>query len=130
MIDLVSKIAAHARARQKDFLIVPQNGDELLENPRYLDLIDGLGKEELLYGERRPGERNPPDTINESLQRLKQLTQQGKPVLVVEYGLKPDVATSALREIAGHGFVGYMAKRALDTLTLPTNECAQRGCSR
>jgi cysteinyl-tRNA synthetase, unknown class len=130
MIDLVSKIAFHARARQGNFLIVPQNGDELLEDQRYLDLINGLGREELFYGERRPGERNPPDTVNESLDRLKRLKQQGKPVLVVEYGLTPDVASSALREIAGHGFVGYMANRALDTLTLPTNECGLRDCSR
>ena len=40
MIDLVSRIASYARAKHKDFLIVPQNGDELLHNARLLPLID------------------------------------------------------------------------------------------
>jgi cysteinyl-tRNA synthetase, unknown class len=44
MVDLVVALAAHARAANKDFLIVPQNGDGLLGQPRFLRTIDGFAR--------------------------------------------------------------------------------------
>ena len=53
MVDLVGAIAAHARSLRKDFLIVPQNGDGLLGQPKFLRTIDGFAREDLLL--RREG---------------------------------------------------------------------------
>jgi hypothetical protein len=50
------------------------------------------------------------------VKRLKLLKAEGKPVLVVEYPRNEEQAQTAIREIAQHGFVGLMARRALDAL--------------
>ena len=51
MIAFVQALAARARALKPGFLIVPQNAEELLTDQAYRAVIDGLGKEDLLFGE-------------------------------------------------------------------------------
>jgi cysteinyl-tRNA synthetase len=63
MIDFVGALAAHARGREPGFLIVPQNGEELLEDRSYRASIDAAGKEDLLFGERRTGRANSSEEI-------------------------------------------------------------------
>ena len=130
MVDFVVKIAAYARRQHKDFLIVPQNGDELLEDPRLLPVIDGYAREDLLYSEDDEGVRNRPDSISESVTRLKTVTNAHKPVLVVEYPTRQELGASLLREIKSFGFVGYIADRALKTLSPPIDGCGQPDCLR
>jgi len=130
MIDLVARVAAYGRERRMGFLIVPQNAEELLENPRYVQLIDGIGREELLYGEKEPESRNGKDSIDDSLEYLRRLRRAGKPVFVVEYIKRRELASSALRELKELGFVGYIANRELNTLTSPATDCAPQDCSR
>ncbi len=59
MRDFVQAISAHAREVKSNFVIIPQNGHELLtENGEetgapalaYLEAIDGVGREDLFYG--------------------------------------------------------------------------------
>ena len=60
MIAFVSKLAAHARARKAGFLIVPQNGEALLSDAAYRGVIDGIGKEDILFGETKDDKPNKP----------------------------------------------------------------------
>src|SRR5256885_1670375 len=83
--DLVGSIASYARAQRKDFLIVPQNGDDLLANPTFVRAIDGFAREDLLYSEKDDDVRNTQRSIAESIRRLRPLVTAGKTVLVVEY---------------------------------------------
>jgi cysteinyl-tRNA synthetase len=129
MVDLVGAIAAYARAQQKDFLIIPQNGDGLLYNPKFLEVIDAFAREDLLYGESEEEVRNSRDSILDSLKRMRPVVAAGKPVLVIEYTSNPDVAASMLREIRERGFVGYVARRDLKTLSPPAFGCGQPDCS-
>ena len=113
MVDFVVRMAQYARARKPAFIVVPQNGEELLQNPAYLAVIDGIAKEDLFYGtashkvgnETAPavGQGKPkiaadsaktnsrlPVTntaieVETSLRRLTDATGAGLPVLVVEY---------------------------------------------
>jgi uncharacterized protein (TIGR01370 family) len=107
---------------------VPQNGDELLESPQFVNVIDGFGKEELLYGEHEPEERNSPASLGYALQRLHMLTRAGKPAFVVEYTTNPDLAASILKEIRQLGFIGHVANRDLTTLSSPVAGCARPDC--
>jgi len=50
MVDFVRRLSAYARALRPGFVIVPQNGEELLRIPDYLAVIDGIAKEDLFYG--------------------------------------------------------------------------------
>src|SRR6185503_3635192 len=101
MIDFVGKLRAYARAKRPDFLIFPQNGDRLLEYSRFAGLIAGFAREDLLLGEHDDEERNSERSIEASVARLKTVTAAGKPVLVLEYIEKTELAPPILQEIKG-----------------------------
>jgi cysteinyl-tRNA synthetase len=128
MVELISGIASYARAHRKDFLIIPQNGDGLLGNSKFLETIDAFGREDLLYSETAAEVRNPQRGIIESIQRMRPLINAGKPILVIEYTSSPELASSVLREIKELGFVGYVARRDLKTLSPPAFGCGQPDC--
>ncbi len=130
MVDLVGAIASYARTEHGGFLIVPQNGDDLLRNRRFLRVIDGFGREDLLYGEAQPDVRNTHKSIADSVRQLRPLVAAGKPVLVVEYTADRELAAAMLREIRDLGYVGYVADRELKTLSPPAFGCGQPDCSR
>jgi cysteinyl-tRNA synthetase, unknown class len=114
MVEFVGRIAGRAKSQRPDFLIVSQNGDALIADPKFRQAIDAFAREDLLYGETVDGERNDADSIRDSIQQLKSLTAEGKPVFVVEYPRDDDQAQTARREIAGQNFIGLVARRALD----------------
>jgi cysteinyl-tRNA synthetase len=148
MVDLIAKIASYTRARRKNFLVIPQNGDRILDDPRTLKIIDAFAREDLNYNEDRNNAPNPVQDVQENVSKLKAVTHAGKPVLVIEYVSDPELATSVLRRIASFGFVGYVAARDLRRLNAPTRQstcrpaekhfslfcfftgCAPRDCSR
>jgi cysteinyl-tRNA synthetase len=53
MASFIARLSEHARRRNPQFLIVMQNAEELIEESSVLDAIDGIAKEDLLYGVRR-----------------------------------------------------------------------------
>jgi cysteinyl-tRNA synthetase, unknown class len=130
MVDLVGAIASYAHAQHPDFLIIPQNGDALLGIPRYLDIIDGFAREDLLYSERDAEVRNSPLSVAESIRRMRPLVTAGKPVLVIEYTSDAQLAAAMLDEIHELGFIGYVAARDLRSLSPPALGCGSRDCSR
>src|ERR1700731_2304671 len=123
MVDLVGAIASYAHAQRPDFLIIPQNGDALLGIPRYLDIIDGFAREDLLYSERDAEVRNSPLSVAESIRRMRPLVTAGKPVLVIEYPSDAQLAAAMLDEIRELGFIGYVAARDLRSLSPPALGC-------
>lgn len=118
MMTFVKRIADRGRALKPEFLIVPQNGEELLSNPAYRAAIDGIGKEDLLFGEDGDGKPNKADQIADNLAKLKLLTNDRKPVLAVEYLDDPKVITSTRKTLEEYGFVPHFANRALDRMRM------------
>ena len=116
MVDFVARIARRAKEKRPDFLVVSQNGDLLIPNPKFRAAIDAFAREDLLFGEAVDGAPNSATSIRESVERLKMLTAEGKPVFVVEYPRSDEQAAAATREIAKQGFVGLVAKRSLDAM--------------
>ncbi len=47
MIMWISRISEFCRSKREDFIIIPQNGSELLLYPEYTKLINGIGIEDL-----------------------------------------------------------------------------------
>jgi cysteinyl-tRNA synthetase len=128
MVDFVAAIAAYARAAHKDFIVIPQNGDALLANPKFREVIDGFSREDLLYGEHRTEERNAPQSIADSIERLRPVVAAGKPVFVIEYTANAELGGSLLKEIHDLGFIGYIASRDLRRLSPPVFGCGQPDC--
>lgn len=109
MINLVRNIASTV----PDLDIIMQNAEGLTDAPRLLAAIDGIGKEDLFYGQEVTGEHNEPEAIRWS---LSQLHQSRKPVFVIEYLNDPEAQKEALRLIQRVGFVPFFDEedRALD----------------
>lgn len=115
MVDFVKRLAAYARAKRPGFLIVPQNGDELLLHRDYLETIDAIAKEDLLFGgdSRKDGEPNPEKEIAASARRLSLARRAGKPVLAVDYITDMTKVRAATRRYRAWGFVPFFAEREL-----------------
>ena len=104
------------RALKPGFLVVPQNGEELLEDAGYRATIDAIAKEDLLFGDGRPKRPNKPARTSDSLEHLNRLRPDRKPVFVVEYIDDPDDVALARKRIEELGFVPHFADRKLDTM--------------
>ena len=116
MRTFVKRIAERGRAANPGFLVVPQNGEELLTDAGYRATIDGIGKEDLLYGELKEKLANPPEIVAKRTALLKLLTADRKPVLSVEYLDDPAAIAAARKTLTELGFVAHFADRPLDNL--------------
>ena len=119
MSAFIAALAAHARRQKPEFLVVMQNAEELLEEPAVLDAVDGIAKEDLLYGVRRAEEPNKIDDVNWSIELLHVAQSAGRKVLVVEYLKDPEKIAAAATRILEEGFVPYFAPRRLHCLNPP-----------
>jgi cysteinyl-tRNA synthetase len=119
MVSFVEELATLARGRKPGFIVVPQNAEELLLEPRYVAAIDGIAKEDLLYGREQEGTRNSQRQIEASLAKLSRANEAGLPVLVVEYLDDAATITSTASELQLSGMVAYFGPRRLDRLVLP-----------
>ena len=82
MVDWVRTIAARARAKHPDALVVPQNGSQLLENADFLSDISAIGIEDLFTNGNKLQPRSHSDDI---LNSLKKVAAAQKPILLIEY---------------------------------------------
>jgi cysteinyl-tRNA synthetase len=116
MVAFVKALAGRARAAKPGFLVVPQNGEGLLTDRSYRVVIDGIGKEDLLFGEDKNRHRNDAESVRDNVASLKLLTRDRKPVFVVEYLDQPQEIEAARKQIEGYGFIPFFADRALDQM--------------
>ncbi len=99
MVEFVAAIRAHALDRiaqtdpGRDFVIIGQNGADLVEDPRYLAVIDGIGQEDLRFAYSNPDREG--DFHKQSkgdytyvLDLLMKAEAAGKSTFVVEYMTK------------------------------------------
>ena len=113
MIEFVAALALKARQRVPQFVVLAQNAEELLDDPAYGALVDGIAKEDYLFGLDRQGRRNDPDLVQFTTDKLRLMKADGKLVLVVEYPTLPQ-HWLAHGEIEMQGFIPLFARRALD----------------
>ena len=113
MIEFVGQLVRSAKAKKPGFLVFVQNGEELLEDSGYLKTIDGIAKEDLFYGARKTGTKNPTEMIRHSVSLLDRVRRQGKPVLVVEYLPSGSAADTVRSEVDARGYRLTFADRAL-----------------
>ncbi|MCB2081154.1 MAG: endo alpha-1,4 polygalactosaminidase [Hyphomicrobiales bacterium] len=129
MIDFVVRISEHTKAINPEFKIIPQNAvgllstaDELpkeglpVPNERYLDAIDGIGKEDTWFVD---DERTT--WKNYDLLHLKNATDAGKFVLAIDYPTKEAHQQEFIYKAAQEGFIPFIGNRPLDGMIDPTN---------
>lgn len=113
MIAWVKSIARHARQVRPGFLVIPQNGAQLLEQEDYRNIISAIGVEDLLVAGKKLTSVKKMQYIAGFLQHLK---PSGKPVLVIEYPKGEEVKPLAVKAAAERGYVLLMTDRNLKTL--------------
>lgn len=125
MVAFVSEISAYAKAKKPGFLIIPQNGESLASEPGYLEVVDGIGREDLSFGYQKDGKPTPEEEKNLMVSYLDMFVAQGKKVLTVDYVFSnsedvPDYADAtdrihtAYTFSSGKGYIPYATVRNLN----------------
>jgi len=119
MVAFVAAIAAHARARDPDFHIFPQNAPQLAALiPTYLNAVSGIGQEDLYYGYEADDEMTPPPVTTELEGYLDLFKAAGKPVLTIDYATTPSHVDDAYAKSLAKGYIPFVTVRDLDQLTI------------
>ncbi len=114
MVAFVRRIAAHARAENPDFLVVPQNAPGLVERAGYLDVVSGIGAEDTWY---RGNRRQHRQQTREAVGFLDRFRNAGRRVLVVDYPRARKKVDGFYERAEARGYVPFAARRDLDRLT-------------
>ena len=117
MAKFVIELANYARSKKPDVAIMVQNAEELLDRKDYVEAIDGIAKESLLYGIRGLDKPNTRDDVDETTKLLKKANDQGKSIFVVEYLADKNNITAAAKRINQElGWALYVGTRGLAQL--------------
>ena len=119
MVDFVARLAAHARKRNPNFIVILQNAEELVRIPKMMDAIDAIAKEDLFYGADHSQNANNAATVRDAVGHLKAVKAAGRPVFVIDYVTDAAKKADAKRRIEEQGFVAYIGPRDLGSLWQP-----------
>ncbi|MFC4347359.1 endo alpha-1,4 polygalactosaminidase [Kordiimonas lipolytica] len=121
MANFVAAIRAHAEAYlaevdpDRTFVVIGQNGEELLENSTYLNAIDGVGKEDLQFYYENTNQSDfhvqSAESVAYSLALLTLAENAGKEVFLIEY-------LNGTRQQAFEGVLEALAEQ-MDDLGIP-----------
>jgi cysteinyl-tRNA synthetase len=119
MVEFVMDMARYARRKNPDFGVFPQNAEELgVLFPEYLKSVDGIGVEDLFYGNPLPGKVSPNEWAEERIDKLLHWKEAGKLVLTVDYAVGETQIADAYRQSREQGFVPYVSVVSLGTLQI------------
>ena len=126
MRDFVIEISDYSRLSDPDFIIIPQNGIELVtirgeENgplsESYLDAVDGHGQEDLFYGYNDDDHATPADE-NTYLRTFLDISKNtGNTILVTDYCYTQSKMSDSYTKNNSSGYVSFAAShRELDNI--------------
>lgn len=113
MIAWVGAIAKRARAVRGDFMVIPQNATQLLEDAGYRKLISAVGVEDLLVAGKKI--RSDKDAAYR-IHYLEMFKPLGKPILIIDYPKSAKIHAAAFERAASQGYTLLLTDRELRTL--------------
>ncbi len=116
MIDFVDLIAAKCRKIKPNFGIFPQNSEELITDTVYMNIITGLGREEVHYINKNIS-RNPSE-INDIENYLNTVVRNNKLVLITDYCDRNDYVTTAYLDSLSKGYLEYCTTEELNKIVM------------
>lgn len=136
MRNFVQDISAHGKGSDPDFIVIPQNGPELLtENGEedgtpvsaYIGAIDGVGREDLFYGYNNDNQPTPTSERDYMLAFMDVAENNGVEVLVTDYCSSQSKVDDSYSQSALRGYISFAAdQRELDDIPdyppLPFNQ--------
>jgi cysteinyl-tRNA synthetase len=127
MRELVISLCRYARTLDPEFIVIPQNGNELLtvsggitDAPAldYIRAIDGVGREDLFYGYRADDRQTPPEAIRYMLPYLEMALEHELAVLVIDYCRQRSKVDDSYSRNSRQGSASFAAPRR-DLTTIP-----------
>lgn len=122
----VLEISARSKAVNPDFVVIPQNGHELLtetgesngpEASDYIQGIDGVGREDLFYGYDEDNEPTPASEREHMLDFMYLAEDNGIEVLVTDYCWTPAYVDDSYAQNAERDYISFAADhRELDNI--------------
>ena len=115
MRNFVIEIANFARDQDPDFIVIPQNGHDILIKEdgeianKYLSTIDGIGQESLIFGYYGNNTLTPLDSREYLLQFLRTAKREGKAVLVTDYTDEDQKTKRSYERNSLNGFISFSA---------------------
>lgn len=128
MRSFIGNISQYAKTKNPNFLIIPQNGIELVTSNGlpygtvaidYLNSIDGNGQESLFYGDKKDNVKTSDSRIEYLLNLLNISKEKGNTILVTDYCEKDSKVDDALAQNAENGFLSFPADDR-NLTTIPT----------
>ncbi len=126
MRQFVGEISSYAHSLDPDFLVIPQNGQELLvqgddvnseADRAYIASIDGIGREDLFYGFEADDLATDPTVTSLWIAYLDLARQNGLAVLVIDYCSTPEKTDTSYQRNHELGFLSLAAdRRELDRI--------------
>jgi cysteinyl-tRNA synthetase len=126
MRNFVQGISGYAKGIAPTFIVIPQNGHELLTKDGeetgppasvYLDAIDGIGREDLFYGYSSDNKPTPEDETTYMVAFLDVAEKAGVEVLVTDYCWIESFMDDSYSRSAAKGYISFAADhRELDNL--------------
>jgi len=126
MIEFVKKMTAYIRARKPDAVVLAQDAEELLEHKDYVDAIDGVAKEDLMFGIGHVERTNTQGDIDHSTGLLEEARAAGKKIFVIEYLANRANIARTWKFMRAHDFVLYVGERDLHELSNVIEPDAQK----
>lgn len=118
MRNFVVGLSAYAKNINPNFIVIPQNGIELITsdgeisseiNTTYLDAIDGHGQEDLFYGYTKDNGATPKKVTAYITQLLQLSKNRGKTILVTDYCSSEYKIKNSQASNNNLGFVSFAA---------------------
>ena len=126
MRDFVCHLSAWAKTQKPSFLVIPQNGIELvtldgtatgMPATSYLNAIDGHGQEDLFYGYDADNEATPTEVSDYLLPFLTLSQAAGNVILTTDYCSSIDKMSDSYTHNVNHHFLSFAApERGLDVI--------------
>lgn len=115
MVKFVISLSINAKKINPDFLIIPQNAEELVRYKEYLAAIDGIGRESLWFENEK---RIDYKTMSKIIDYLNIVKNDKKPVFVINYFdyLSKNKIIEFLILSKIHGFIPYIGPKDLNTI--------------
>lgn len=118
MRNFVAEIGNYSRNFDADFIVIPQNGQELATNTGYADgtpqtdylqSIDATGREDLFYGYTGANEATPQAENEYMLGLCNVCEQNGVEVLTIDYCSSLDKMDNSYTQNQNQGFISFAA---------------------
>jgi len=118
MRNFVENISQYAKSYNSNFLIIPQNGQELVttdgneDGPaesNYLGAIDGVGREDLFYGYDYDNVPTPPAELSYMIKFLDICEQHSVEVFITDYCWEHDHMDDSYARNNAKGYISFAA---------------------